>query len=353
MKTILVTGATGFLGKHLVERLKQAESAARLRVLCRGPSPWDVREGGVDPPGRALPREPGGLYRQPEDPQVEVIRGDVTARDDVFRAAEGVTEIYHLAGIVSRSPKKKWVLYTTHIEGTRNICEAARKHGVKKIVAVSSSGTIAVSKESIAHNESSGYKHEIVGEWPYYLSKIFAEKLAFTYFERYQLPIVVVNPSLLLGPDDDRRSSTRDVALFLEGQILAIPIGGLNFVDVRDAATGLIPAMRAGTPGERYLLGGPNWSFQEFIEHLSTISGVRAPRIRSSLRFSLMSAHLLRRLFPMVGKSFGLDDVSIKMSSFYWYCDSTKARAALGFQTRDPMVTLRDNVEDLRRRSAP
>ncbi len=345
MKSILVTGAIGFLGKHLVEQLKRAEGAGHLRLLCRGPSPWNVGE------GSALPREPGGLpYQQPKDPQVEVVRGDVTVRDDVFRAAEGVNEIYHLAGVVSRNPKKKGVLYTTHIEGTRNVCEAARKHGVQKVVVVSSSGTIAVSREPVIHNENSGYKHEIIGEWPYYLSKIFAEKLAFTYFEQYQLPIVVVNPSLLLGPGDDRGSSTRDVALFLEGQILAIPRGGLNFVDVRDAAGGLIAAVRSGKPGERYLLGGPNWSFREFIESLSMISGVRAPKIQPSLRLSLMSAHLLRRLFPLVGKSFGLDDVSITMSSFYWYCDSTKARAELEFQTRNPMETLRDTVEDLRRR---
>ena len=328
MKSILVTGATGFLGQHLVKPLRSSEDTGRLRVLCRGHSPWD------------------------HDARIEVVHGDIAARDDVVRAAEGVNEIYHLAGIVSRNPKDRALLYRTHIEGTRNVCDAARKHGAARIVVVSSSGTIAVSGEPLAHDEKSGYKHQLVAEWPYYLSKIFAEKLALSYFHHHKLPIVVVNPSLLLGPGDDRRSSTGDIALFLDGQIIAIPLGGLNFVDVRDAAAGLIAAMRSGRVGERYLLGGPNWTFRQLIENVSRISGVRAPKLRPSLRVALASARVLRKLFPLIGKSFELDDASIKMSSLFWYCDSSKARSELDFKTRDPMETLKDTVDDLRGRTA-
>ncbi len=329
MKPTLVTGATGFLGKHLIKQLKEAKGIGRLRLLCRGPSPWDA------------------------DPAVEVVRGDVASQEDVLRASEGVSEIYHLAGVVSRNPKDKRVLYRTHIEGTRNICEAARRHGVQKVAVVSSSGTIAVSREPVVHDENSGYKHEVVGGWPYYLSKIFAEKLALSYWQQHRLPIVIVNPSLLLGPGDDRHSSTRDIGLFLEGQVLAIPLGGLNFVDVRDVAAGLIAAMRSGKPGERYLLGGPNWTFRELIENVSRISRVRAPKLQPSLRLSLASARLLRRLLPLVGKSFQLSDVTIKMSSFFWYCNPAKARAELGFSTRDPIETLSDTVADLRGKREP
>ncbi len=347
MKTILVTGATGFLGKHLVNQLKSTEGSAWLRLLCRGVSPWDVGE------GLALPRKPKGLpYHGSDEAQLEIVRGDVTSREDVERAAEGVSEVYHLAGIVSRNPKNKSLLYRTHVEGTRNVCEAAHKHGVQKLVVVSSSGTIAVSREPVVHNENSGYKHEIVGEWPYYLSKIFAEKLAFTYFAQDRLPVVVANPSLLLGPGDDRGSSTRDIALFLEGQILAVPRGGLNFVDVRDAAAGLIAAMRSGKPGERYLLGNTNWSFRELIEHASHISGVRAPKFQPSVGFSLLSARLLRKLFPLFGRSFKLDDASIKMSSLFWYCETSKARKELGFQARAAIETLKDTIDDIRLKAA-
>src|SRR5207249_7085512 len=90
---------------------------------------------------------------------------------------------------------------------------------LNKVVAVSSSGTIAVGREPAPHKEDSGYKYDLVGNWPYYLSKIFAEKLTLTYYRKYQLPVLVVNPSLLLGPGDDRGSSSGDVDLFLKGQI--------------------------------------------------------------------------------------------------------------------------------------
>ncbi len=328
MKLVLVTGATGFLGQHLVRELRDSGEELCLRILSR----------------QALSRG--------HEPGMEFVQGDVACADDLLRSANGVAEIYHLAGVVSRGPKNQEILYRTHIEGTRNVCEAAHRHGVGKVVVVSSSGTVAVSRQPVKHSEASGFKNDVVAEWPYYLSKIFAEKLALDYARRYDLPVVITNPSLLLGPGDERQSSTADIALFLQGQILAIPRGGLNFVDVRDAAAGLVAAMRRGQPGERYLLGGSNWSFRQLIKTVAGISGRRAPRLQPSLQSSLLSARLLRRLFPLVGKRFSLDDASIKMASLFWYCESAKAQRELGFQTRDPAITLRDTVEDIRNRPA-
>ena len=326
MKTVLVTGATGFLGRHLVDQLRGAEPGVRLRVFCRGASPWDQDDG------------------------VEVARGDILSPADVDRAVAGVAQIYHLAGLVSRDPKDRERLYRLHIEGTRNLCEAAMRLKPEKIVVVSSSGTIAVSPDPVVHDEQSGYKNDIVAHWPYYLAKIFEEKLAFSYLQLYKLPIVVVNPSLLLGPGDEQGSSTGDVELFLKGQIPALPLGGLNFVDVRDAAAGLIAAMQSGRVGERYLLGGPNWTFARLIDAVASIAGVRAPKMQLNLSASLLGASALRLLYPLLGKDYSLDEASIRMSALFWFCSSEKARAELGFVTRDPMETLKETVADVRRR---
>ena len=326
MKTILVTGGTGFLGKHLVEELKRQEPDSRLRLFRR----------------RASVGEP--------DPSAEVVLGDITSPEDVSAAVEGVEEIYHLAGLVEREPKDPTLLYRTHIEGVRNICEAVREHEVKKAVLVSSSGTVAVSREPVKRNEDSGYTNGVTSRWPYYAGKIFAEKLAIRYFEQEQLPVVVVNPSLLLGPGDERGSSTKDTVLFLDGQVMAVPRGGLSIVDVRDAAAGLILAMRLGRPGERYILAGPNWTFREWMEKTAQLAGVKAPKLQLPLWLSLWCARRMRSLLPLVGKSFDLDDASIEMADLFWYCDSGKARRELGFKTRDPMATLRDTIEDIRKR---
>ncbi len=325
-KPILITGATGFLGKHLVEQLRSAPEAPVLRILNYGPCPYRGQPG------------------------FEILDGNILRREDVERAMEGCGQVYHLAGAVSRDPRDKQKMYDLHIEGTRNICEAALRHRPDKIVAVSSSGTIAVSKEPKIFDETADYPYDIVREWHYYMSKIEAEKTALDYVRRHDLPIVITNPALLLGPGDELGSSTGDIALFLEGQVLALPLGGMCFVDARDAAAGLIGAMRAGRVGERYLLGGANWSFKEIMERVAEISGRRAPRFQPSLRFSLASARILRRVLPLIGKSFKMDDVTIEMSAHFWYFRSTKAERELGFRARDPMETLRATVEDLLQR---
>ena len=324
MKTILITGSTGFLGKHLVEQLLAAEPEARLRLLCRSTGP-DV-----------------------ESDRIEVVKGDILDRESVRRAAEGVTEIYHLAGLVEREPNDAWRLFNVHIEGTRNVCEVMRDMPEAKAVFASTSGVCAVGRDPAELDETAPYAQEVVWDWPYYTSKIYAEKLAMWYVQHRKLNIVHVNPSLLLGPGDDRRSSTRDVEMFLEGQIKVIPLGGLNLVDVRDVAQGCILAMQKGRPGERYLLGGANMTFYEWLRRAAKISGVRAPKMMVPLPVSVWGARVLRKVLPLFGRRFDLDDASVRMSAVYWYCNSQKARTELGFTTRDPDVTLRDTISYLR-----
>jgi dihydroflavonol-4-reductase len=305
-----VTGATGFLGKHLVGRL-----TGPVRVLVRGASPFDC----------------------------EVVRGDITVAEDVDRAVKGCGRIYHLAGLVSRQAVDAPKMEQIHVEGTRLLLESARRHGVERVVVASSSGAVAVSRAATVHTEESGYKNVETARWPYYVTKIAQEKLAHEFYAKTKLPIVVANPSLLLGPGDERGSSTGDVVDFLEGQVLSAPAGGLNFVDARDAAAGIECAMQRGRAGERYLLGGVNWTCGQFLTELAKLSGRRAPAMTSPAWLSLLMAPILRKVM----RKFTIDDATIEMSGLFWYCDSAKAERELGFKARDPIETLRDTVEDI------
>lgn len=333
MSAILVTGGSGFLGSHLVAQL--ADDGAKVRVLARG--------------------RPRGIER----PNVAWIEGSIVDRDAVRKALVGADHVFHLAGLVSRDPGHARDMYAVHVDGTRVLCEAACEVGVARVVVCSTSGTVGASASpGPIPDETAPYPMDVLGRWPYYLSKIFQERVALSFHHERKLPVVVANPSLVLGPGDDRLSSTGDVLRFLRKQIPTVPSGGLNFVDARDAAAGLRAAMDKGRLGERYLLGGPNWTCAEFFARLERCSKVEAPVLRLPRAMERLGARLLERVYDLQGSEPPVDAVSVEMAQHYWYVDCSKARRELGFATREPGETLGDTVRYLRqhfiaRRDAP
>ena len=262
---LLVTGATGFLGSTLVPMLR--EEGHDVRVLVRSGLPF---------------------------PDADVVKGDVRDPDSVRHALAGVDGLYHLAGLVSRDPADARKMYDLHVEGTRNLLTGAAHAGLRRIVLASSSGTIGVSRVRRVATEEDDYPIEAVGNWPYYLSKIYEEKIAIE-FSRRGLPLVILNPSLLLGPGDARMSSTQDIFRFLMGRIPVMPRGGISFVDVRDAAKAFVAALTRGNVGERHLLGAANWEFSEFFARLGRIAHLPPPLLRMPSPLKIAAAHWMER----------------------------------------------------------
>jgi dihydroflavonol-4-reductase len=236
-----------------------------------------------------------------------------------------------------------------HVDGTRRVLEKMAEHGVKRMVLASTSGTIGVSKDEEVLDESAPYAEDIVAGWPYYASKIYQERLAFEHGERLGIEVVAVNPSLLLGPGDRRLSSTGDVRKFIKRQIPVLPDGGINFVDARDAAVATAAALDLGRTGERYLLGGPNWTMKEFFGRLGRIANVAPPRLKLPAKWNRWGASLVEEIWRHRGKEPPIDRISVEMAEHYWWIDSRKAEAELGFVARDPQLTLIDTVAYLRR----
>ena len=320
---ILVTGATGFLGRTLLEHLAK-HGEKQIRVLTTS--------------------SPGWL----QNLDLEVIEGSIMSPEIVAVAVGGVNQIYHLAGKVSRNEDEKRGMYAVHVDGTRILCEAAKKARVRRIVMASSSGTIAITEDGYEiPTEEWPTPIEIITKFPYYASKLYQEKAA-RMICGDEVELVILNPSLLLGPGDDRLSSTQDVLKFLAGDIPATPSGGINFVDVRDAAPAFYNAMQRGNPGERYLLGGPNWTLERFFGHLERVSKVSAPKFKVPAKFHTVSSKLMEGIYKSLGKTPPLEPVSMEMSRYFWYVDATKAKAELDFTPRDPQETLFDTVEYLR-----
>ncbi|MGB8507661.1 MAG: NAD-dependent epimerase/dehydratase family protein [Pyrinomonadaceae bacterium] len=320
----LVTGGTGFLGSHLV-RLLVAEGVKNIRVLATSSPDWLAELG------------------------VEAVKGSIMSPEDVARAVEGVAQIYHLAGRVSRASEDTHEMFSLHVEGTRLLCQAAATAGVESIVLASTSGTIAVTDTAdLTPDEDWPTPLEIISRWPYYTSKLYQERVALENFSGHGRRLVIVNPSLLLGPGDERLSSTKVVLDFLARKIMSVPKGGLSFVDVRDAARGFFSAMEHGEHGERYLLGAANWTFAEFFGRLERLTKVAAPRFALPSRLAVRGAQGLNALFRHWKLAPPVEPVEVEMADYFWYLDSSKAARELGFNPREPSDTLLDTVKYVR-----
>jgi dihydroflavonol-4-reductase len=239
-------------------------------------------------------------------------------------------------------------MYEVHVEGTRLLAEAARAAGVRRMVLASTSGTVAVAERADEMpDETSGAPLEIIGRWPYYASKLYQEETARRVCAD-AVELVTVNPSLLLGPGDDRLSSTRDVLAFLARDIALTPTGGLNFVDVRDVAAALPAAMDRGRAGERYLMGGHNCTFKELFGRLARLSKVAGPRLRPPGKWTVLAAHAQAAVYRKLGRTPPVEPDSVEMARYFWYFRSIKAQQELGFAAREPTATLNDTVKYLR-----
>ena len=313
---LLVTGATGFLGSTLVPMLRA--EGHEVRAMSRS----GEGEGGV----KADVRDPAAIQA----------------------ALKGCDGLYHLAGLVSRDPKDARKMYELHVDGTRNLLAAAREAGVKRVVLASSSGTIGVSPVRHVATEADDYPIETVGRWPYYLSKIYEEKIAIE-AARGGLPVIILNPSLLLGPGDSRLSSTQDVFRFLMGRIPAMPRGGISFVDVRDAAKAFVKALTHGNSGERHLLGAVNWEFHEFFARLGRIAHKPPPPLPLPSFLQIAGAHLMERIARERGREPDLPAADVEMGACWFFIDSSKSERLLDFQPRDPLETLSETVAYVRK----
>jgi dihydroflavonol-4-reductase len=323
-KKILITGGTGFLGTHIVRQLLDA-GERNLRVMASSVPDWMTDAG------------------------VEAAIGSVTAGDDVAAAVKNVSSIIHLAGKVSRDNEDAAAMNKIHVEGTRVLCEAAKEAGVTTMLLASSSGTIAVSEDEQVFDETFPSPVDVISRWAYYASKYYQERAALENFDGDGRRLVILNPSLLLGPDDERLSSTKPVLDFLGRKIPYSPSGGLNFVDARDAASAFIAALERGRHQEKYLLGAANMTFPEFFGRLERLSGVAAPMFKVPKKLAMAGSSMIESVFKNWGKASPVASKEVEQAEYFWYFDSSRAEDELGFAPRDPQETLQDTIRYLRR----
>jgi dihydroflavonol-4-reductase len=317
----LVTGATGFIGSHVTRLL--LERGDEVSVTVR--------------PGADLAALPG--------PGIAAVQADVRDRRAVRRAMRGVDRVFHLAGTTNLRLGRAQT-FALHLEGTRIVLEEALRAGVQRLVYTSSTAAVGPAPEGATADETSAWdagRHAI----PYVDAKHEAEVLAVRLAAR-GLPLVVVNPALVLGAGDPGRSSTVLVARFMRRQIPAYVGGTLNIVGVQDVARGHLLADERGELGERYILGNRNFTLDRLFADLGRLSGVEPPALKLPLPVALaLSAAAGRLPGPRMPSP-----VEVRASSLNWAFVSTKARRELGWRTAPHEDCLEETIAWYRERDA-
>jgi NAD dependent epimerase/dehydratase len=226
---VLVTGAAGFIGSHLVERLVREGFAVRAFVHYNSSNYWAHLE--------KLPPE---ILEQ-----VEVIAGDLADGFMVDHAVEGCALVFHLGALIGipYSYLAPTAYVATNITGTVNVLQACRRHGVRRLMHTSTSEVYGTA-QYVPIDE----RHPLVGQSPYSASKIAADQLADSYWRSFRTPVVVVRPFNTYGP----RQSARAVIPTIIAQALRstdIKLGATDTVRdltyVEDTAAGFLAAARA------------------------------------------------------------------------------------------------------------
>jgi dihydroflavonol-4-reductase len=310
----LVTGASGFLGSHIARAL--AARGDELRLFAR-------RKANLDPLD--------GI-------EFERATGDVTDRRAVRRAMQDVDRVFHVAGRTSLRARDREGVFAVNHKGALTVFEEALTAGVERIVHTSTVGAIGIAKPRGKADETTPFEIGHLG-LAYVNSKHEAELEAFR-LAAHGLPVVIVNPTFVLGPDDPTGTSMGLVRRFLLGQIPAYVDGALNIVDVRDVAAGHLLADERGEVGERYILGGRNFTLDRLFADLARISNVEPPLLKLPLGVAVGGSELARTLrLPLP-----VNPDEIRSAGLWWTYRNTKAKRDLGFSPRPHEETLEDAI---------
>jgi dihydroflavonol-4-reductase len=302
--TTLITGATGFVGSHLVRQL--VSRGDPVRVLVRPTSPL------------------GQLAAL----DVEVARGDLRDPAAVRAAVRGVRRVFHVGADYRLSVRDPNAVYETNVLGTHHVL-ASIDAGVERVVYTSTVATIAVPRDRLPDENTEGSLDEMIGD--YKRSKLMAER-AVREAARQGAPIVIVNPTTPVGPGDWRPTPTGQVIVdFLAGRMPAYLQTGLNIVPVEDVARGHILAAEQGRIGERYLLGGPNMTFKALLDTLATVSGQPAPRLRLPWRAAMAIGFADQFVAHLRGRDPRIPLDGVRMARHSMWVNCTKAEHELGF----------------------
>lgn len=320
---ILVTGATGFIGSHLTERL--TKEGHKVKALIRN----------SESENKARKETINLLERL----NVEICFGNLLDKNSLKNAVKNVDVIFHLAAIARPMAIPKKAYFKINEEGTKNLLEEACKNKkIKKIVIMSSVSAVGTARNGVAVNEKTECNPVDTYGW----SKLAGEKVAFSYFKEYKLPIVLLRPPMVFGPRDFEM-----LKLFKTISKGIFPIRsnnkGMEFLYVENLVEACLCALKEGKNGEIYnISNGEHYSINDIIHAVEKANNKKI----SSLRFPNWSFVIAGYFIELLSKILRIHppfkhDTVTWMTKKLWYSDISKAKKELKY---NPEITLEEGV---------
>jgi dihydroflavonol-4-reductase len=315
----LVTGATGHIGNVLVRWLRQRGEPVRALVL----------------PGEDLTPLAGM--------EVDIVPGDVLKPESLKKAMEGVDTVFHLAGMISIMPGANPLVQRINVDGTRNIVEACRRQGVRRLVYTSSIHALGRPAHGVLIDESIPFDPEhAISSYDHAKAQASLEVLAAA---KTDLDAVIACPTGVIGPWDFRRSEMGSIILdCVRGKDQYFVDGAYDFVDVRDVAAGLVQARDHGQRGETYILSGEQISVQRLLHTLWEITGGRFKRLHIPFSLAKMAAWFTPLYYRISNSRPRFTPYSLATLASNSTISHAKASQVLGYAPRPMSQTLADTA---------
>ena len=321
-KKILITGANGFLGSAITKLALKKKF--NVSVFIRKKT--DISN------------------LEKIKSKIKIFYGDIRDIDSLNNPIAYSDAVFHVAADYRLWAKHPKEIYDSNVRGTENICIKTAELS-KTLVYTSSVATLGINSDHSSSDENTKVcLQDMVGD--YKISKYLAEKIVMRFINKKKMKGIIVNPSTPIGPGDIKPTPTGKIIYdVLLGKMPAYVDTGLNIVHVDDVAEGHFLALKYGKVGEKYILGGENLDFKDFLDCISEFGNMPKVKIRLNPNYLMPFAYLNELIFRLFdNKTPSLTVDGLKMSKKKMFFSSNKAKKKLLYRPRSVKSAIKDSI---------